>query len=130
MHPPRGVAARHPRSGPDGVPKLLPRRDVATVDAIVLREAPAPDDAATLYLIKRLQDAGVHFLMDDHVLRTAPEPLKSGGVPLVKCDALTTYEPAPSNRLAVVCDGNESDDSLDYEHEDVLCLLAAADESG
>ena len=35
--------------GPDGVPKLLPRRDVATVDAILLREAPSADDADTLY---------------------------------------------------------------------------------
>ena len=56
--------------GPDGVPKLLPRRDVATVDAILLREAPAADDADTLRPIKRLQDAGVHF-MDNDVLRSA-----------------------------------------------------------
>ncbi len=98
--------------GPDGVPKLLPRRDVATVDAILLREAPSADDADTLYLIKRLQDAGVHFLMDDDVLREAPDPLKEGGVPIVRCDALKTFEPAPSKRLVVKCDGSESDEML------------------
>merc|ERR1719313_2060525 len=98
--------------GPDGVPKLLPRRDVATVDAILLREAPSADDADTLYLIKRLQDAGVHFLMDDAVLREAPEPLKAGGVPIVRCDSLKTFEPAPSKRLVVKCDGSESDEML------------------
>merc|ERR1719201_1439237 len=66
--------------GPDGVPKLLPRRDVATVDAILLREAPSP--------------------------------LKEGGVPIVRCDALKTFEPAPSKRLVVKCDGSESDEML------------------
>ena len=98
--------------GPDGVPKLLPRRDVATVDAILLREAPSADDADTLYLIKRLQDAGVHFLMDEAVLKDAPEPLQSGGVPIVRCDALKTHAPAPSKRLVVKCDGSESDEML------------------
>ena len=98
--------------GPDGLVSILPRRDVATVDAILLREVPESDDVNTLNLIKRLQDAGVHFLMDDAVLRTAPEPLKSGGVPMVRCDQLQAFEPAPSKRLAVICDGNESDEML------------------
>jgi (E)-4-hydroxy-3-methylbut-2-enyl-diphosphate synthase len=91
---------------------LLPRRDVATVDAILLREAPSADDADTLYLIKRLQDAGVHFLMDDDVLKEAPSTLQDGGVPIVRCDALKTFEPAPSKRLVVKCDGSESDEML------------------
>jgi len=99
--------------GPGGG-AALPQRDIATVDAIFLREPPAADDAASLDLVRRLQSAQIHFVVPAGALAAAPEPLRSGGVPLVACSDLEGAAAFPSGRMAVLVTGGESDAQLRY----------------
>jgi len=95
----------------DGAP-VLPRRDIATVDAVLLREPPAAGDAAALDLCRRLVSAGVHFVVPAAALAAAPEPLRSAGVPLVDCADLAAAAAFPSGRRAVTVRGGEDDAAL------------------
>ena len=101
--------------------EALPLKDVATSDALLLREPPAADDEAARSTLATLAKAGIHCIVPQEAL--AANPLE-GAVALVELKdlesklVLRTGEDGgvgalgDSGRLAVTVRGDETDEQL------------------
>ena len=103
----------------------LPLKDVATSDALLLREPPAEDDAASRDILAALAKAGIHCIVPSEALAATPLPGAVALVELRDLEAkllLRTGEGGgrealgDSGRLAVTVRGDEWSDSKSALH--------------
>eukprot|EP00667_Euglena_gracilis_P001938 EG_transcript_1939 len=89
----------------------MPLKDIATVDSIVLDAAPAPEDAAGLRVLRRLQTAGLGVVVPYASLAAAPVP---GAVALMTLAQAAANSPLPEGvqRFVVQLDGTETAEQL------------------
>ncbi|CAG9462715.1 unnamed protein product [Pedinophyceae sp. YPF-701] len=106
----------------------MPFRDISTADSLLLREAPAVDDAEARQGLKRLQDVGVGVLAPLAELQAKPLPNSCAVVSLA--EALAGMElPEGSERFAVALDGTEEpDDVAKLKDSAALMILLSSPE--
>jgi len=97
----------------------LPFKDIATIDAYLLREVPSESAAEARQTIKRMQDVAIHPIVPAAVLQATPLP---GAIPLM---TLAEAAAAPhQSRLVISLNGKESAEEIaklnDIEHDFVL----------
>lgn len=103
----------------------LPFKDIATIDAYLLREVPSESAAEARQTIKRMQDVAIHPIVPAAVLQATPLP---GAIPLM---TLAEAAAAPhQSRLVISLNGKESAEEIaklnDIEHDFVLLEVRAA----
>lgn len=89
----------------------MPFKDIATSDAIYMREVPATSATDARLALKRLQEVGVHVISPAAALAAAPLPGAVALVPLRDAVAGVSL-PEGAERLAVEIDGTEDNATL------------------
>merc|ERR1719389_553326 len=87
----------------------LPFKDISTSDSLLLREAPALDDAKARQTLKRLADVAVHVIVPAAALAAAPI---EGAVALVDLADAAAPLPEGAARRVITVRGDESEEEL------------------
>ncbi|CAI5984201.1 unnamed protein product [Closterium sp. NIES-65] len=91
----------------------MPFKDLATVDSILLRQAPAADDKEARLALRRLQEVGVGVLVPVEALAAAPLPNAVALLSLEQAKlGVHKHLPQGAARFAVSVRGDESEEDL------------------
>ncbi|CAI5512367.1 unnamed protein product [Closterium sp. Naga37s-1] len=104
----------------------MPFKDLATVDSILLRQAPAADDKEARLALRRLQEVGMGVLVPVESLTAAPLPNAVALLSLEQAKlGVHKHLPQGAARFAVSVRGDESEEDLKaLEGLDAVMLLA------